>query len=32
MDIDEYNYRHKMFDKILHIVLEGTRMDWVSKI
>jgi len=27
MDIDEYNYRHKMFDKILHIVLEGTRMD-----
>jgi hypothetical protein len=32
MDIDEYNYRHKMFDKTLHIVLEGTRIDWVSKI
>lgn len=32
MDIDEYKYRYKMFDKVLHEVLNGNRIEFINKI
>jgi len=31
MNLDEYNYRQKMFDRTLRMTMDGNRIDWVNK-
>ena len=32
MNLDEYNYRQKMFDKTLRMTMDGNRFDWINKL